>query len=69
MTESILNILLFVAMAAVAATLAFGIFNLVKTGPEARSKSNKLMRLRVILQFVAVLILALIYYFKSQSGG
>ena len=69
MTLSLLNILLFLAMLAVAATLCFGLFNLVKTGAEARSRSNKLMRLRVVLQFVAILVLAVIYFIKSQMGS
>ena len=45
------------ALAAVAITLAFGIYALFRGGDFGRSWSNKLMRLRVLLQFCAVLIL------------
>ena len=38
-------------------TLGFGIFSLFKGGDFARSHSNKLMRLRVVLQFVAIVLL------------
>ena len=44
-------------VAAVAVTLGFGIRSLYQTGPEARSHSNKLMRLRVALQALAVILL------------
>ena len=37
--------------------LAVGVANLVRTDANARSRSNKLMRLRVAVQFVAILLL------------
>ncbi|MDB5455338.1 MAG: hypothetical protein JWP92_923 [Caulobacter sp.] len=45
------------ALAAVLITLAVGIYALFKGGDFGRSYSNKLMRLRVLLQFVAILVL------------
>jgi len=45
------------ALAAVALTLAVGIYSLFRGGDFARSYSNKLMRLRVVMQAVAILIL------------
>ena len=45
------------ALAAVLITLAVGIYALFKGGDIGRSYSNKLMRLRVLLQFVAILVL------------
>ena len=45
------------ALAAVFITLCFGIYSLFRGGDFARSYSNRLMRLRVVLQFVAILIL------------
>lgn len=65
---SALNIALPIALFAVFATLCVGIFSLFKGGDFARSYSNKLMRLRVALQFVAVLILVAAFYF-SRGGG
>ena len=46
-----------IALAAVSLTLAAGIYSLFRGGDFARSWSNKLMRLRVVLQFCAILIL------------
>ncbi|HLK24493.1 MAG TPA: twin transmembrane helix small protein [Caulobacteraceae bacterium] len=46
-----------IALAAVFVTLLIGIYALFRGGDFGRSYSNKLMRLRVLLQFVAVLVL------------
>lgn len=46
-----------VSMALLIGVLGYGIVNLVFTGEKARSRSNQLMRLRVAVQFVAVLLL------------
>ena len=46
-----------IALAAVSLTLAVGIYSLFRGGDFARTWSNKLMRLRVLLQFCAILIL------------
>eukprot|EP01038_Epipyxis_sp_PR26KG_P007144 gene7144-9747_t len=53
MTLEPLNIAIFVAMAAVLTVLVAGIANLAITGDKARSRSNQLMRLRVLVQFIA----------------
>ena len=49
--------LILLSLAAVTTALGFGIYALFRGGDFGRSWSNKLMRLRVLLQFVAVLIL------------
>lgn len=67
--DRVFDILIIVAIAAVAVTLAFGIRSLYQTGPQARSQSNRLMRLRVLLQAVAVLLLCLGMWWKSTHGG
>jgi hypothetical protein len=46
-----------VALALVAITLGMGIYSLFRGGEFALKWSNKLMRLRVLLQFCAILIL------------
>lgn len=66
---TVFDILIFAAIAAVAVTLGFGIRSLYKTGPEARSHSNKLMRLRVALQALAVVLLVVAMWWKSTQGG
>ena len=45
--------------------LCVGIYSLFVGGDFARSYSNKLMRLRVVAQFVAVIIIMGVYYFTS----
>ena len=65
----ILDILILAAILAVAVTLAFGIRSLYQEGPEARSRSNKLMRLRVVLQAVAVALLVFAMWWKATHGA
>jgi NADH:ubiquinone oxidoreductase subunit 6 (subunit J) len=66
---TVFDILILIAVAAVAVTLAFGIRSLYQTDPEARSRSNKLMRLRVALQAVAILLLVAGMWWKSTHGS
>lgn len=47
----------YIAIGAVFVVLAFGVVNLVRTDGQAPSRSNRLMRLRVLIQFIAVLLL------------
>lgn len=63
------DILILATVAAVAITLGFGIRSLYQDGPEARSRSNKLMRLRVALQAVAVVLLVAGMWWKSTHGA
>jgi NADH:ubiquinone oxidoreductase subunit 6 (subunit J) len=65
----IFDILIIAAILAVAVTLAFGIRSLYQEGPEARSRSNKLMRLRVALQALAVALLVIGMWWKSTHGA
>ena len=46
-----------ITLGAVLLTLCVGIYALFRGGDFGRSYSNKLMRLRVALQFVAILVL------------
>ena len=55
------------SLLAVTVTLGVGIFALFKGGDFGRSYSNKLMRLRVLLQFCAVLILVAAFYWRSRG--
>lgn len=66
--DRMFDILIYVALAAVAITLAFGIYSLYRGGEFGRSYSNKLMRLRVLLQFVAILILVAAFYWRHRVG-
>ena len=66
---TVLDVLILLAILAVAVTLAMGIRSLYQTGPEARSRSNKLMRLRVALQALAVVLLVVAMWWKSTHGA
>jgi NADH:ubiquinone oxidoreductase subunit 6 (subunit J) len=68
MTTGTLNILIFVAMGAVLAVLVAGIVNLSLTSDKARSRSNQLMRLRVLAQFIAVVLLMVGFWLKSRTN-
>jgi Hypoxia induced protein conserved region len=52
------------ALAAVAVVLAMGIFNMMKGGSPSRSQN--LMRARVLLQFAAVVILMAMLWFAGR---
>ena len=52
-----LSYLITAALVAVTAVLAVGIYSLFRGGDFGRSWSNKLMRLRVVMQAVAIAIL------------
>lgn len=56
------------ALAAVFITLCVGIYSLFRGGEFARSHSNRLMRLRVILQFVAILVLVAAMLWRGAHG-
>ena len=64
--DAILNAAVPIALFAVFATLCVGIYSLFRGGEFLRSYSNKLMRLRVVLQFVAVLILVAAFWYKYR---
>ncbi|HRO34217.1 MAG TPA: twin transmembrane helix small protein [Brevundimonas sp.] len=66
---TLFDILILAAIGAVAVTLGFGLKTLFTDGPEARSRSNKLMRLRVALQALAVVLLMAGLWWRSTYGG
>ena len=65
--DAFFDVALPVALAAVFLTLCVGVYSLFRGGDFARSHSNKLMRLRVVLQFVAVLVLMGALWFYRQG--
>ncbi|MBL4596204.1 MAG: twin transmembrane helix small protein [Robiginitomaculum sp.] len=64
-----INIMIFAALAVVVATLIGGMINMVRGGSGEGSRSNKLMRVRIIVQAIAVVLLMIGFYLKSNSGG
>lgn len=66
---NVFDILVLIAIAAVAVTLGFGIYSLYRGGDYARTNSNKLMRLRVVLQATAIVLLMAGLWWKSTHGA
>ncbi len=66
---TLFDVLVLAAIAAVAVTLGFGIYSLFRGGEWGRSNSNRLMRLRVLLQAVAVALLVAGMWWKTTQGG
>lgn len=63
-----IDILILLAIGAVALSLGFGIYNLTRQGAKARSRSNQLMRLRVILQALAVVLILFGTWWKATHS-
>ena len=62
----LVKILSIALLIAVGVVLILGIGTLFKGGETSKKYSNKLMQLRVLLQFVAILVLvAFAYFFKN----
>ena len=66
---TVFDILILIAIAAVAITLALGIRSLYRTGPEARTLTNRLMGLGVALHALAVVLLVAGMWWKSTHGS
>ncbi len=66
--DLLFNILIPLSLAAVVTTLGFGLYALFRGGDYGRSRSNKLMRLRVLLQFIAIVILVAAFWWRAHSG-
>jgi nitrogen fixation-related uncharacterized protein len=63
----IFDFLIPISLAAVLTALSVGLFSLFKGGDFGRSYSNKLMRLRVVTQFVAILVLVAAFYWRTRA--
>jgi hypothetical protein len=47
--------------------LCLGLYTLWRGGDTARSWSNKLMRIRVLAQFIAIIIIMAVLYFSQHN--
>ena len=65
MAQGPLFIIVILAMAAVAIILMIGIGGFGRGGEFNRKYANKLMRLRIFAQFIAVLLILLFVYFAG----
>ena len=57
MSEFLFNFIGFTLLGAVAVVLIMGIYTLFKGGNTSKKYSNKFMQLRVLLQFIAIIVL------------
>jgi len=64
-----LNVLMGLALLTVLGTLILGMINLTKADETAQLKSNKLMRVRIMAQAVAIGVLFIAITLKKQAGG
>ncbi|MBN9319284.1 MAG: hypothetical protein BGN86_16155 [Caulobacterales bacterium 68-7] len=64
--DTLFKILIPASLLAVTVTLFVGLYALFRGGDFGRSNSNKLMRLRVALQAVAVVILVAAFWWRSH---
>jgi len=55
-----------IAIGVVFVVLLLGLYTLFKGGAVAASWSNKLMRIRVLAQFIAILIILAVLYFQHS---
>ncbi len=67
--QTLISLAVPIAILVVFVILCFGIYSLMRGGEFARSHSNKLMRLRVIAQFVAILVLMAALWWATRGGG
>ena len=67
--DNLFDILVILAIGAVTVTLGLGVYSLYRGGDFGRTWSNKLMRLRVVLQTVAIILLVAGMWWRSQHGG
>jgi len=64
--ESVLKFLLVFALIATAGALIAGLFQMFKEDKKASEKSNKMMRLRILFQALAILIFSVLLFLKAH---
>jgi Hypoxia induced protein conserved region len=60
------NIIVSIAVGLVALVLVAGLYTLFKGGTVSATWSNRLMRLRVLAQFIAILVILTVFYFTGH---
>jgi hypothetical protein len=64
-----LDTVLYILLAVVFLVLAAGIYSLFRGGEFSRTWSNKLMRARVLFQFIAILVVLAGFWLKQHLGA
>jgi len=62
-----LQILSYVAVGIVLVVLMTGLFNMARGG--SSNRSQKLMRARVLFQFIALIVVLALLYFSQRNGA
>jgi len=60
------KLLVAIALAAVAAVLFAGLYTMWIGGEASQNWSNRLMRIRVLAQFIAIIIIMAVLYFSGH---
>lgn len=61
------KLLVVIATGIVALVLIAGLYSLYRGGDFARSYSNKIMRLRIVAQFAAIVVIMAVLYFWGRG--
>ncbi len=61
------KLLVGVAVAIVFGVLCLGLYTMFKGGKTSATWSNKLMRIRVLAQFIAIIIIMAVLYFSQHN--
>lgn len=64
--HSIPNAIVAIAVLAVAVVLVLGLVNMLRQGPGSPNRSQTFMRWRVGLQFLAIVAMVLVLYFRPH---
>ena len=67
--DKLFDILIPVSLIAVLLALLAGLYALFRGGDFGRSYSTRLMRLRVLMQFIAVMVLVAALWWRSSHAG
>jgi hypothetical protein len=65
--RDIFDVLIPLALTAVAVTLGIGIYSLFRGGAFGHAWSNKLMRLRILCQAIAIVIVAAAVWWRAAA--
>ena len=63
------NFILYISMAIVVLVLGWGLITMARGGEYKTSKSNLLMRYRIVFQALAILIFVCLLMYKKYSNG
>ena len=63
------NFILYISMVIVVLVLGWGLITMARGGEYNKSKSNLLMRYRIVFQALAILIFVCLLMYKKYSNG